>query len=211
MEEREDKLKLQKYQKNTQMKRVSTGVQHLREEGSELFVMFIYCSFTLFFLFHSIFLVLHAQLAFEARESVILKDLGEDVHAALPTLLAAFAFMAAALLFVTLINACGKKRYQERFIYLQILISILLLSAFFNLVARRKLSVTLWSEVETSLRAECETDDSQSFIEADSLLLTENKYTFSKWNDFDHIYQFNDFLVESVACPSDWDHYKSYA
>ena len=35
-----------------------------------------------------------------------------------------------------------------------------------------------------------------------------NQYT--KWHDYDYVYQFNDFLVQQVACPTDWDYYKEY-
>lgn len=54
-----------------------SGIAKLRSEGSFLFVMFLNCSQYLFFIIHTVFLVLFFNLAMEAYHSVIFKDLGD--------------------------------------------------------------------------------------------------------------------------------------
>lgn len=84
------------------------------------------------------------------------------------------------------------------------------MATFVDIVGRQRVAIDLWQRIETSLRQECEENVYDIFDEA-PLLPSKNKYYTSRWHDYDYIYKFNDYLVETTACPGDWDYYKSYA
>ena len=79
-----------------------------------------------------------------------------------------------------------------------------------NIYGRKKLAVDFWTELESNLNMECERDTSV-LQEYGSELPSGFTYFYSRWSDYDAIYQLNDFLVSTGACPGDWEYYKDYA
>jgi hypothetical protein len=165
----------------------------------------------MFFIVHLVFLCLYAAIADRMKDSTILRDFGPEINKGAMILFASFAILAAFLMGLTLMFVLGRKTYLEKVINVQIIITVALLAVIVSLHARRKVSIELWGQIEGQLQTECSIDLQKGYDSAEVLEGSQNRYLFSRWMDYDMIYQFNDYLMDKDLCPGDKDYLKDYA